>query len=99
MHESEGNRVPRQASLPPSLAPRLVSREAAAAYVCVSPNTFDEMVRDGRMPRPRLLGERRRAWDVRALDDAVDQLPLVGEDSSIDESWSDVDAAQTSALR
>jgi hypothetical protein len=36
---------------------------------------------------------------VRALDDAVDQLPLVGEDSSIDESWSDVDAAQASPVR
>ena len=85
--------MPRQAALPPTLAPRLVSREAAAAYVCVSPNTFDEMVRQGRMPRPRLLGGKRRAWDVRALDAAVDRLPIDGFDAGIDETWGDVDAA------
>jgi hypothetical protein len=36
----------RQVALPPTLAPRLINREAAAAYVCVSPNTFDEMVKE-----------------------------------------------------
>jgi predicted DNA-binding transcriptional regulator AlpA len=85
--------MPRQSALPPTLPPRLVSREGAAAYVCVSPNTFDEMVKDGRMPRPRLLGGKRRAWDVRALDAAVDQLPIDCDDSPIDDSWEDVDAA------
>jgi hypothetical protein len=30
------------------IAPRLLKREQAAAYLSVSPNTFDEMVRDGR---------------------------------------------------
>jgi predicted DNA-binding transcriptional regulator AlpA len=55
----------RQVALPPTLAPRLINREAAAAYVCVSPNTFDEMVKDKRMPRPKRLGGRRIAWDVR----------------------------------
>jgi predicted DNA-binding transcriptional regulator AlpA len=83
----------RQVALPPTLAPRLIGREAAAAYVCVSPNTFDEMVHDGRMPRPRLLGGRRKAWDVRALDVAVDRLPIEGEDQAGDTTWSDLDAA------
>jgi predicted DNA-binding transcriptional regulator AlpA len=81
--------VPQQAALPPTLAPRLVAREAAASYVCVSPNTFDEMVREGRMPRPKRLGPRRIAWDVRALDEAIDQLPTDAA-SSDDDSWSDV---------
>ena len=58
----------RQTALPPTLAPRLVNRDAAAAYVAVSPTTFDEMVEDGRMPQPKLLGGRRRAWDVHALN-------------------------------
>ena len=49
----------RQLALPPTLAPRLISREASAAYVSVSPTTFDEMVQDGRMPHPKRLGERR----------------------------------------
>jgi predicted DNA-binding transcriptional regulator AlpA len=85
--------MPRQTALPATLSPRLVSREAAAAYVCVSPNTFDKMVDDGRMPRPRLLGGKRRAWDVRALDLAIDRLPIDGDDAGIDETWGDVDAA------
>jgi predicted DNA-binding transcriptional regulator AlpA len=84
--------MPRQTALPPTLPPRLVSREAAAAYVCMSPNTFDQMVQEGRMPRPRLIGGKRRAWDVRALDAAVDQLPIDCDDSP-DSTWDDVDAA------
>jgi predicted DNA-binding transcriptional regulator AlpA len=85
--------MPSQLALPPTLPPRLISREASAAYVNVSPATFDEMVRDGRMPRPRLLSERRRAWDVRELNAAVDQLPSEGDQiSAPDNTWSDVDA-------
>jgi len=83
----------RQTALPPTLAPRLIGREAAAAYVSVSPTKFDEMVEGGSMPVPRMLGGRRRAWDVRELDAAIDQLPLACEDSQVDETWSDVDAA------
>jgi predicted DNA-binding transcriptional regulator AlpA len=89
----------RQVALPPTLAPRLIGREAAAAYVCVSPNTFDGMVKDGRMPRPKRLSEKRIAWDVRALDAAVDQLPAETPDATADETWSDVDAPQASAVR
>jgi predicted DNA-binding transcriptional regulator AlpA len=91
--------MPRQTTLPPSLAPRLISREAAAAYLCVSPNTFDEMVKNGQMPRARLLGERRRAWDVRQLDIAIDELPLDGNNTRVDETWSDVDAPKAAASR
>jgi predicted DNA-binding transcriptional regulator AlpA len=60
----------RQIALPPTLAPRLINRDAAAAYVNLSPNTFDEMVKAGKMPRPKQLTGRRLAWDVRALDPA-----------------------------
>jgi predicted DNA-binding transcriptional regulator AlpA len=81
----------KQAALPPTLAPRLISREAAAAYICVSTTKFDEMVRDGRMPPPRRI-DRRRVWDVRALDSAADALPS-DEESAPDGTWSDVDAA------
>lgn len=88
----------RQVALPPTLAPRLIPREAAAAYVCVSPNTFDRMVHDGHMPRPKRLGDRRIAWDVRELDAAVDRLPLqTGRPD--DESWSDIDAPQAPTIR
>lgn len=87
----------RQVALPPTLRPRLISREAAAAYVCVSPTTFDEMVADGTMPRARQVRGRRVAWDVQQLDDAVDKLPLHGDDADQrlgdagDTSWGDLD--------
>lgn len=78
----------RQLALPPTLAPRLIGRNAAAAYVSVAPNTFDAMVRDGRMPRPRLLTPSRKAWDVRLLDQAIDGLPLDGEGVGTDnDGW------------
>jgi predicted DNA-binding transcriptional regulator AlpA len=79
-----------QKSLPPSLAPRLISQEAAAAYVNVSPSTFDAMVKAGTMPKPRRLSGRRKAWDVRALDAAVDELPVESNDN---DSWDNIDAA------
>lgn len=81
----------RQLALPPTLPPRLVNREAAAAYVNLSPNTFDELVRGGKMPKLKQLTGKRQAWDVRALDVCVDQLPTVGGDTA-DDTWSDVDA-------
>jgi len=82
----------RHAALPPTLAPRLINREAAAAYVNVSPNTFDEMVDAGKMPRAKLLTDRRKAWDVRQLDIYVDNLPIAGA-APDDDTWSDIDAA------
>ena len=81
----------RQVALPPTLAPRLINREAAAAYVNVSPTTFDEMVIARTMPPPKLLTGRRKAWDVRALDRAIDNLPTAGIVLA-DDTWDDVDA-------
>ena len=81
----------KQSALPHSLAPRLVSKEAASAYLCISTTKFDEMVRDGRMPRPKCI-DRRRVWDVRSLDAAADALPTEGGEEA-DDTWSDIDAA------
>jgi excisionase family DNA binding protein len=60
--------------LPFSLPPRGLSREMAAAYLGISPNTFSEMVTDGRMPGPKIIN-RRLVWDRLALDAAFDALP------------------------
>ncbi|CAL77379.1 hypothetical protein BRADO3601 [Bradyrhizobium sp. ORS 278] len=76
----------RQVALPPTLPPRLIGREAAAAYVSVSPKTFDVMVSEGRMPQARELTPRRWAWDVRELDAAVDGLPRKGGPADQDET-------------
>ena len=42
----------KHAVLPPSLAPRGLSRVQAAVYIGVGATKFDEMVADGRMPKP-----------------------------------------------
>lgn len=55
--------------LPTSLPPRGLSRVQAAAYVGVSPTLFDEMVRDGRMPKPVRINTR-VLWDRVQLDES-----------------------------
>jgi len=61
-----------------ALAPRRgLHREEAAIYVGVSSSKFDELVNDGRMPKPKKI-DARKVWDMRALDLAFDDLP--GED-------------------
>lgn len=42
------------------------------------------------MPKPRMLGAKRLAWDVRELDAAIDALPRDGEDVNAvaaDDGW------------
>ncbi len=52
---------------------RLLRREDAAFYLDVSPTKFDQMVADGRMPKPcRIDGCVR--WDIRKLDIAADLI-------------------------
>lgn len=60
--------------LPRSLPPRGLRREEAAAYIGASPALFDEMVRDGRMPKPKRIGGTNAIWDVRQLDVAFEAL-------------------------
>ncbi len=60
--------------LPASLAPRGLSRVQSAAYVGVGPTKFDEMVKDGRMPKPKQI-DGRNVWDRLALDAAFAALP------------------------
>jgi excisionase family DNA binding protein len=60
-------------SLPLSLAPRGLSRVQAAEYVGVGVTKFDEMVDDGRMPRPKRI-DGRHVWDRIKLDEAFAAL-------------------------
>jgi predicted DNA-binding transcriptional regulator AlpA len=53
---------------------RGLSRMAAAAYVGISPTTFDQLVKDGRMPPPKRINSR-TVWDIRQLDEAFEALP------------------------
>lgn len=66
--------VQRHYPLPPTLPPRGLRRTEAAAYIGVSPSLFDQMISDGRMPRPKRY-RGRVIWDRCALDEAFACLP------------------------
>jgi len=84
--------------LPSGLAPRGLSRVMAAAYVGVSPVSFDAMVRAGTMPRPRrALPTARKVFDRVELDEAIADLPHDGEDGNGLDTWHDYDALQAQA--
>ena len=54
--------------------PRGLSREEAARYVGVGVTLFDEMVADGRLPRPKRINSR-VVWDRFAIDAYFADLP------------------------
>jgi len=62
---------------PNGYAPRGMNREEAARWVGFGTTTFDEMVADGRMPKPKRV-KNRKVWDRYALDIAFSELPEEG---------------------
>jgi predicted DNA-binding transcriptional regulator AlpA len=56
-----------------------LSRVEAAEYVGVSTGLFDEMVKDGRMPKPKAINAR-RVWSRPQLEKAFASLPEDGQD-------------------
>jgi predicted DNA-binding transcriptional regulator AlpA len=74
----------REHVLPLTLAPRGLSRVQAAAYVGISPSIFDELVKDGRMPKPIRINSR-VVWDRLQLDEAFVAL----EHHGVPEAWSE----------
>ena len=64
---------PTQHTLVPPPSRRGLSRVEAAAYIGVSPSTFDRLVNDKQMPAPKRVYSR-IIWDVRALDLAFEVL-------------------------
>lgn len=74
----------RQDALPRSLPPIGLSRETAAAFIDVSPSKFDEMVKDGRMPKPKHI-DSRRVWSRTAVEKKFAALP--GDEDDQDDEW------------
>lgn len=58
-------------------APIGLSREAAARYVGVGATKFDEMVADGRMPKPKKI-DGRVVWNRLTVEAAFFDLPEEG---------------------
>ncbi|GLI93939.1 helix-turn-helix transcriptional regulator [Methylocystis echinoides] len=69
------------------IAPRLLRRERAAAYLDVSPTSFDKLVKEGKLPKPKRL-DGFRWWDRVDLDASAESLPYEG-DGAPDDSWND----------
>jgi predicted DNA-binding transcriptional regulator AlpA len=74
--------------LPSWFQPRGYKRELAAAYVGVGCSKFDEMVEDGRMPKPKRV-DRRLVWDRYQLDQAFEELEG-GDDAGQENEWDEV---------
>jgi hypothetical protein len=73
-------------SLPAGSLPRGLSRVQAAEYIGVGATTFDQMVSDGCMPKPKRIG-RRVVWDRHQLDLAFFALP---DENDRDDIWARV---------
>lgn len=63
--------------------PRGLCREDAARYIGIGTTKFDELVKDGRMPKPKRL-DGRTVWDRAALDIAFTDLPDEGSGNFFD---------------
>jgi len=86
----------RHAALPHSLAPIGLSREVAAAFIDVSPSKFDQMVADGRMPKPKRV-DGRRIWDRTKIERAFAALP--GDEDFEEDEWAVFDTYTVGARR
>lgn len=69
--------------LPVGMTPRLLSRDAAAAYCGMSPDSFEMAV----PVRPVNLNVRRRLWDVKALDRWLDHQSGLVEALPSPDEW------------
>ncbi len=65
--------ITRRTELPANLPPRGLGRFGSAHYLGVGVTLFDQLVRDGRMPKPVRINNR-AVWDRLALDAAFEAL-------------------------
>ena len=70
--------------LPRGITPRLLSEDAAAAYLGIHPETFEQHVRPH--IRPVEIGSR-RLWDVKALDRWLDEASGLTEPLPTADDW------------
>jgi len=71
------------------LPPRILDLELAAAYVGLSSQAFLDAVEAGTYPGP-LADGRRRQWDRKALDAAVDRRSKLSSSSAREETPDDL---------
>jgi predicted DNA-binding transcriptional regulator AlpA len=70
--------------LPPGVVPFAVSRETGAELIGISPNHFDKLVKEGRLPAPREVGGR-ILWDSEEIRAAWRAMPRRGQPPPVNE--------------
>ena len=53
---------------------RCLSLKESAAYIGVSPSTFQKMVKNKEAPTPIRITQKRLVWDKKQLDELIDAL-------------------------
>ncbi|WP_152276450.1 helix-turn-helix domain-containing protein [Methylorubrum populi] len=64
-----------------SYPPRGLCREAAARYLGIPTELFDDLIQRGQLPGPRFLGGT-AVWDRHHLDAALEVFPTAGSSSA-----------------
>ena len=59
-----------------TIEPVLLDKPSAAAFLALSESTFEQLMRDGHAPRPRVLSARRVGWLVRELREWAEAKPI-----------------------
>ncbi len=70
-----------------NLIPRGISRKDAAGYIGISSSKFDNLVKDGTLPKPVRIGSR-TIWDRDDLDECFDRLKFHQEPPG--NPWDDI---------
>jgi hypothetical protein len=65
-----------------------LSRAEAAEYIGVGVTLFDQMVADGRLPKPKLANSR-KVWHRERLAEAFAELPEEGQGQESSSPWMD----------
>ncbi len=76
--------APKPDILPVSLPPRGLARVQSAVYIGTGTTQWDEMVADGRMPKPKRI-DGRNIWDRLEIDEAFAALPSEADSNPWDE--------------
>jgi prophage regulatory protein len=58
------------------MEPAFSDKPSAAAFLALSKSTFEQLVRDGDAPKPRVLSARRVGWLVRELRRWAEARPV-----------------------
>ena len=61
-----------------TITPALLDKRALAAFLSVSTRTIDRLVEEGKLPRPRLGGDRTHRWIRTEIEEAIEHWPVAG---------------------